>query len=464
MALIIIIIIVALAGLFFFVLVSHTGIKKIKHIFKNTMENNTNTIPHNNQKSNGRLWLKVGLIFIISLLLLIPQGIIQTTISERSTTESDAAFEVSQKWGCQQYLIGPVIFIPGDTATHNVYLLPESLDISGNVATKTLSRGIYDFSVYEAPLHLKGAFTLPKELSEAQIKHLDLGRAQLLFAIPDFTGFMDYPSLTYCGAKAELSAERRKLGDAEALSCQVDVQALMAGGECPFEMDVPVKGSDEISFLPVGRTTTVRISSDCATPSFGGRYLPAERQVADTGFTAEWHVLALNRDFPQVLASYRDFSDHGTIDVELKVPVEQYQKTTRCIKYAYLIILLTFAVVFFVENRRRTPVHPIQYALVGISLILFYLLLLSFSEQMSFLASYVIASVMTIGLNTVFMRSLLKNNGAALAVGGLLTALYLFIYIIMQLESYALMVGSLGVFVILAVAMFASRKINWNGQ
>jgi inner membrane protein len=139
----------------------------------------------------------------------------------------------------------------------------------------------------------------------------------------------------------------------------------------------------------------------------------------------------------------------------------QYQQTTRSIKYAYLIILLTFAVVFFVEIRRQTPVHPVQYALVGIALMLFYTLLLSFSEHLTFLLSYLIASAMTITLITVFMRALLHNNRAALIIGGLLLMLYTFIYIIMQLESYALLVGSLGIFVILAVAMYASHKINW---
>jgi inner membrane protein len=141
--------------------------------------------------------------------------------------------------------------------------------------------------------------------------------------------------------------------------------------------------------------------------------------------------------------------------------VEQYQQTTRSIKYAYLIILLTFAVVFFVEIRRKTPIHPIQYALVGLALVLFYTLLLSFSEHLTFLLSYLIAAVMTITLITAFMRALLKHWGAAMAIGALLTLLYLFIYVIMQLESYALLVGSLGIFVILAIAMYASQKINW---
>ena len=172
-------------------------------------------------------------------------------------------------------------------------------------------------------------------------------------------------------------------------------------------------------------------------------------------------MLALNRDFAQVLNSHAELKKAQPFGVDLKVPVEQYQQTTRSIKYAYLIILLTFAVVFFVEIRRQTPIHPVQYALVGIALMLFYTLLLAFSEHLTFLLSYLIASVMTIGLITLFMRTLLRNTRAALFIGLLLTVLYTFIYVIMQLESYALLVGSLGIFVILAVAMYASQKINW---
>ena len=426
-------------------------IRKIKNI----MENNT-------QKNNGaKLWLKLTIIFALSLLLLIPQAIIQNMVDERRGTEMVAGIEVCEKWGDSRTVRGPVLFIPGDTSTHNVYLLPEVLDINSQVSTKTLKRGIYDFSVYEAPVRLTGTFALPKELNAEQVSHLKTSRAKLLFSINDFKGFVDYPTLTYDGKQVELQAEGMKLGDDDALSYPVEVSGIMGGGTAEFALEVSLKGSSSIRFVPVGRTTTLHVGSDCTTPSFAGRYLPSDREVTDTGFTADWKVLALNRDFTQVLKNRSELADVGTMDVELKVPVEQYQKTTRTIKYAYLIILLTFAVVFLVENRRQTPIHPVQYALVGIALILFYTLLLAFSEHIGFGFAYLIASVMTVGLITAFIHGLTKHRTAALAVGGLLTVLYVFIYVIMQLESYALLVGSIGVFIILAVAMYASQKIKW---
>lgn len=423
--------------------------------------NPKNTLPENNSRSSLKLGIKLLLILIISILLLIPQAIIMNMVDERSNTETAANLEVTEKWGSGQTLKGPVLFIPGDSAANNIYLLPEALDIKGDIQSRMLKRGIYDFTVYETTLDLSGHFALSKEIKAEQLQHLRTDRAKLLFAITDFKGFSDNPTLLYNGQPTELSSEALQLGSYNALSCSVDIQPILDGGQISYRLTVPLKGSNYLYFLPVGRTSSVRLTSDCPTPSFTGRYLPADREVTAQGFNADWKVLALNRDFAQVLNSQSELRNAQSFGVDLKVPVEQYQQTTRSIKYAYLIILLTFAVVFFVENRRLTPVHPVQYALVGIALMLFYVLLLSFSEHLTFLLSYIIASIMTIGLITLFMRALLKNHRAALLIGLLLLILYAFIYVIMQLESYALLVGSLGVFIILAVAMYASQKINW---
>jgi inner membrane protein len=229
-----------------------------------------------------------------------------------------------------------------------------------------------------------------------------------------------------------------------------------------------MKGSNKLMFLPVGSTTTVALRSNCATPSFQGNFLPETRQVSDSGFSASWKVLALNRDFAQSVTRWGCGNNAHSVDmsenefgVMMKVPVLQYQQTTRCIKYAYLFIFLTFATVFFVEYRRQTPIHPVQYLLIGVALLVFYTLLLSFSEHIPFSWSYLIATLMTITLITVYLAGILKIRKTALMVGGLLLLLYLFIYVLLQLETYALLFGSLGIFVILAVLMYASQKVRW---
>jgi len=413
------------------------------------------------QRSGLKLGIKLTIILALSLLLLIPQVIIMNLVSERQSTEQSTSFEVSEKWGGGQVVTGPVLFIPGDSAANNVYILSETLDITGHIVSRDLKRGIYDFTVYESDLELKGTFKLPKELKAEQLAHLKTDRARLLFGIDDFRGFKDNPTIVFDGRPCEFIAENYQLAGNEALSCTVDASPLFDNSVLSFRITAPVKGSDYLYFIPTGRTTSVNLNSDCPTPSFTGRYLPAEREVTKEGFSAQWKVLALNREISQVLKNQASLKQAQTFGVELRVPVEQYQKTTRCIKYAYLIIVLTFGVVFFVEIRRQRPVHPVQYALVGLALVLFYTLLLSFSEHMTFILAYLIASVMTVALISAFMYAVLRNRAATFTIAGLLMVLYLFIYVILQLESYALLVGSLGVFVILALAMFASQKINW---
>lgn len=423
------------------------------------MEENTNVQTKN--ATSLSLWMKLLIIFFISLLLLIPQFIVQNMITERSMTNGAAMYEVTQKWGTECEVFGPVLFVPGVNPKQSVYIMPEEFGAQTRLNTQLLNRGIFDISVYNAPVTLEGSFALPRELDPSLRSQLDFSRAQVLFAISDFKGFVDYPSLSFRGEKLELTASDKVLAGCNALSCPVDVSSLLAGGQASFRLDFPVKGSGSISIVPVGRSTDVQIASNCTTPSFSGGYLPAERDVADSGFSARWRVLALNRDFPQVLSDQASLASANTIQVDLKAPVEQYQKTTRTSKYAYLIILLTFAVVFLVEQRRRTPIHPVQYGLVGIALVLFYTLLLSFTEHVAFGLSYFIASVMTVGLISAFIFMLTRHRGAMLAVGGLLSVLYAFIFMLMQMESYALLVGSMGVFVVLALAMYASQKVRW---
>jgi inner membrane protein len=287
-------------------------------------------------------------------------------------------------------------------------------------------------------------------------------KAKIVVGLPNLRGLTDNVTLKFGGITYDMVAET---GNLKGLSCEVDLSRVLAGETVDFSLVLPFKGAGDLMFAPFGQTTTVSLTSDCTTPSFTGYYLPDERQVTDTGFQAEWKVLAINRDYPQVLNDsffeYRTEFGYSSFGVELKVPVEQYLQTDRAIKYAFLIILLTFAAVFFVEMRKAKPIHPVQYLLIGIALIVFYTLLLSFSEHINFGLSYLIACVMTIAMIVVFMASITKDKKTALGIGLLLAVLYTFVYVLLQLESYALLVGSVGLFIILGIAMFATQKIDW---
>lgn len=406
-----------------------------------------------------RTGIKLCIISLLCILLLIPWFFIKNTISERGNTESEAEQEVCEKWGTSQLLQGPAIKVYTGKDSTSYSLLPETLDISGDVQTRTLSRGIYDFTVYDADLVLSGIFVLPSALTAAQRILLERNGWQMTLDLSSLKGLTDNPVVTVGGrtlTPQEISNEGSRL------MWRVDLTPLLQGGSLGYEVRLPLRGSRSLDFVPMGNTTTVRLHSDCSTPSFGGDFLPTERTVTSDGFDAEWRVLALNRSFSQVVtkADWR-YLDDTAFGVELRRPVEQYQQNERAVKYAFLVVLLTFAVVFFVEVRRERPIHPVQYLLIGIAIMLFYTLLLSFSEHLSFLVAYLIASLMTVAMLTLYLGSIMHDCKVGLVIGGLLAVLYAFIYILLQIESYALLVGSVGLFAVLAVAMSASRKIEW---
>lgn len=424
-------------------------------------------------EKKARPGLKLLLIVGMCVAFLIPQALIRNLVSERQSTESNAESEVFEKWAGPQTVTGPVIKVyyseekNNKKETYAKIVLPEQLDVKGDVKTKHLKRGIYDFTVYETALDLTGQFKLPKDFEKMQEGHeWCFEKAKIIVGLPNLRGLSDNVALNFGGIAYDMVAET---GNLKGLSCEVDLSRVLEGEAVDFSLVLPFKGAGDLMFAPVGQTTTVSLTSDCATPSFTGYYLPDERQVTDTGFQAEWKVLAINRDYPQLLdASFIGSYQYGTSDfnnstfgVQLKVPVEQYQQTERAVKYAFLIILLTFAAVFFVEMQKATPIHPVQYLLIGIALIVFYTLLLSFSEHINFGLSYLIACVMTIAMIVVFMASITKDKKTALGIGLLLAVLYTFVYVLLQLESYALLVGSVGLFIILGIAMFATQKIDW---
>lgn len=426
------------------------------------METNINQT--NGNGSDGRrerTGIKLLIIAMLCLLLLIPWFFIRSMIAERSSTESSAEEEVCEKWGEAQTIQGPVVKVYTGKDSTSFSLLPERLDIQVAADTRTLSRGIYDFTVYDAEVVLDADFTLPTSLTAAQRAQLERNCWMMAVDITSLKGLTDNPSVMVGGR--ELSVQEVSF-EGSRVMWRADLRPLLDGGRLSCRVSLPLRGSQQIFFAPMGNTTTVEMRSNCATPSFCGNFLPVERMVEDTGFNAQWRVLAINRNFPQVVERSAWYTtDDSNFGVELRRPVEQYLQNERAVKYAYLIVLLTFAVVFFVELRRERPIHPVQYLLIGIAIMLFYTLLLSFSEHLSFLVAYLTASVMTAGLIGCYMGGIMRSRKVGALIGGLLAVLYAFIYILLQIESYALLVGSVGLFAILAVAMAASRRIDWYG-
>jgi len=228
-----------------------------------------------------------------------------------------------------------------------------------------------------------------------------------------------------------------------------------------FSMNIDLKGSQYIDFVPLGKTTDVDLKSNWTTPSFSGTYLPDSREINTDGFTAHWNILHLNRNYPQSWIGSQYKVGSSSFGTNLLLPVDNYKKSYRVAHYAILFLVFTFMVFFFVEVLNKVFIHPIQYLLVGIALVIFYTLLISFSEHIMFNIAYILSAILTLFLITGYTAAILKSRKIALLIFGILTLLYSFIFTIIQMEDYALLIGSIGLFLILGIVMYFSRKIDW---
>jgi inner membrane protein len=245
---------------------------------------------------------------------------------------------------------------------------------------------------------------------------------------------------------------------ASGVSCKPEITG---NKEFEFSFTLDINGSQSLNFLPVGKNTNVSLHSSWSNPSFSGSYLPDNREIGPDGFSADWNILHLNRNYPQQWTGSSYSIGESAFGLNLLFPVDQYQKSNRAVKYAIMFIALTFISFFFSETLRKIRIHPMQYLLVGFALIIFFSLLISLSEYVGFGYAYLISGSMIVAMITLYYYSLVKNIRATAIISLIMVTLYLFLFTILQLQDYSLIMGSIGLFVILAVVMFLSRKIDW---
>jgi len=248
------------------------------------------------------------------------------------------------------------------------------------------------------------------------------------------------------------------------LSATIDLSSKDINGSIPFGMRAIIKGSEELRFIPLSGNSNYEIKSSWPSPSFDGSVLPDERKVSDSGFTAQWKFNKANLPFGTILKDINTTDLDINFGITLLQPADQYAKTERCVKYAILFIGLTFGLFFIVEITQKKPVHPLQYILIGLALVIFYTLLLSFSEFIHFDIAYLISSLAVITMITLYAKQLFGNWRSAMLAGGIITLQYSFIFVLIRLEDTALLVGSIGLFIVLGLVMYASRKIDWYGK
>jgi inner membrane protein len=228
-----------------------------------------------------------------------------------------------------------------------------------------------------------------------------------------------------------------------------------------FSLELNLNGSEQLRFIPMGETTRVNLESTWPSPSFNGAFLPVSRQVSNNGFSATWNILHLNRNFPQFWVGNQYMVGESSFGLRLLITADIYQKSIRISKYAVMFIVFTFSAFFFSEVISRKRVHPIQYILIGLAIILFYVLLLSLSEHLNFDLAYILSAAAITTIITGYSRGILKSNYFALTVFGILIVLYAYLYIVLQLEDYALLMGGIGLFMVLTTVMYITRKIDW---
>ncbi len=444
--------------------------------------------------AKSKILVKGFIIGFLILLLLIPTFFVKDLVAERENRQKEAIAEISSKWAGRQNITGPVVVLPyikqeGDSAKrvpvrHFAHFLPEELNISATVVPQEKHRGIYKVMLYTTNIKLSGRFSeiLPAKLNITPESIL-WNEAFVSLHLSDAKGLNEELVLHWNNQPLVLSPQTsgEPSGGMQAPLTLTRPEDLK---NASFSSTINLNGSEQLLFTPVGKVTAVSMQSSWPHPSFNGNVLPQTTDVKEKGFTANWKSLSHNRNFPQqwtdnayVIAPYFPLRSgdvpvttteltsnnisRAAFGTDLFIPVNGYQKTMRSVKYAVLCILLTFTAFFLIETTHGKSVHPFQYGLIGVALVLFYTLLLSFSEYIGFNAAYLVASVCTIGLIAWFVKGLLASAKLSSLLAAVLVLMYTYIFTLLQLQDYALLLGSIGLFITLGVIMYFSRRMQW---
>lgn len=453
-------------------------------------------------KPSISLW-KLILIGFFILMLMIPVAWISNLINERHQRSETVTAEIASKWGAEQLISGPFIAVPyyeamkqienqgsdsQKTITHYLYLTPESMQIKGTVESTVHRRSIFQVPGYKTSLDLE--CLLPARIDFANLPdgiNPDWENALLVFDVKDNRGLKELSGsfngqpLSFRQSNNVIKLSQIHVPEIETsdfkkrfkYSSDVNTEHYFSyESKFPLNASEPVKislnltlnGTRQLSFMASALSETVNLSGDWHSPSFNGDILPDNRNVSSKGFSGEWQTSYLNTGNKPFWTSIDPGLRFSILGVSFLVPINAYQQTTRTLKYSILFLLLTFMTFFFAETITRQRIHPIQYLMVGCSLVIFYLLLLSLSEHIGFGWSYLIAAAAVILQITLYCYTILRTRRFALQTGGMLTALYVFLYILLQLEDSALLVGSISLFVLLGIAMYIVRNVKWYQQ
>ncbi len=422
---------------------------------------------------------RLAFLALLVVLLQVPIFAISLLVAERQQRRDGAVTEVSSKWGRAQSIVGPVLVVPhrvrdvfddpaGRRTTRErierAVFLPERLSATGKLTPATRHRGIFSIPVYDLDLAMTGDFVAP-DFASLGIDPESVVRdgVHLAIGISDVRAVQRQVDLTWGGGAV---AFLPGTGDFRGAKAGLHAPVALPAGDTPLTFSFPLRLHGTIGFAmsPAAKQTDVRLSSPWPSPSFQGDWLPARQAVGADGFTAEWSIPYLGRNVPQQWTSPEEQGEKlaaARFGVDLLQTVDAYRMTSRSVSYATLFIVMTLLAVWLAEVLARISVHPIQSLLLCSAVCVFYLLELSLAEHLGFVPAYLAAAtaitLMIGAYGSVALRSL--RRGVALGVG--IAVLYGFLYVVLVAEDYALLLGSIGLFVLLAAVMIATRRVDW---
>ncbi len=446
-------------------------------------------IEKNLSRFKDSVLVKIGSIAVLMILLLIPLGMIDSLLDERLARRDNTINEITSTWGKAQTVVGPLLIIPyryiytgwvedvikkGDQEIRrqkqvsemriaNAYFLPNHLNISGDLKPNTLHRGIYDAIVYTGNLKMTGQFAQ----FDFPSKDILWDQATISFALSDLRG-------THSTLMLEANQQKWPLIPGSLVpgfgsGVQTNIKGLLSNEkkELVVSLNLVLNGSSGLQIAPLGIQNDVNLQSSWQDPSFNGAFLPTQRSLSAQGFNAQWQISYYGRDYPQHWNSTdaevftNTAVSNSLFGVTLVSPIDSYRNVERSIKYGILFITLIFTAFFLFEVSGKIKIHPFQYLLVGAALCLFYLALLSLSEFVPFVGAYIIAALTSMILITLYSMAVLKNGKRSLLIAGGLITTYSFLYITLQAVDYALLTGTIGLFMALSLVMYITRNIDW---
>lgn len=435
------------------------------------------------------LFLKIGGICLLIALLHVPLALLRGVLKERQGYQLAATDEIAGIWGRQQLVIGPVLAIPyqykkpvvkskivngravqveeTELTEALAYFLPEVLAVNGSIDPEVRHRGIYEAVVYSTKVSLAGNFQPDFAVAGIEADRIEWEKAQVQFGVSDLHGIRSIGPVQLNGGKGH--AFESVENDNGIWSLKAKLDGLPTTSKFDFAFEVALQGSGRFEVAPVGKVTTVLLSSPWSDPSFIGAYLPVKRDVG-AGFSAEWKTAPFSRGFPAAWTDRtvkleemsRKITREG-FGVRFAQPVNGYDVAERAQKYAMLFFVLVFAVFFLFEITAGIRIHPLQYGMVGAALWVFFLGFLALTEFWPVGPAYAVSAAACTLLVSSYAWSFLKTGSRTMVIGGGLGATYGYLFFVLKSQDYALLAGTVALFAVLALVMFCTRKINWYG-